>query len=635
MIETVFDTLNAKAAIFAVQNVLSETSPALPLMISGTITDASGRTLSGQTCTAFWYSVEHAHPLLMGFNCALGASALRPYVAELSQVASTFVSVHPNAGLPNEFGEYDDTPEQMADILGEMVDAGFLNVIGGCCGTTPEHTKAMYERIQGCKPRKFAGTKQTLRLSGLDPVIIDAESLFVNIGERTNVSGSRKFKDLIMRGAFADALEIASEQVENGAQLIDVNMDEGLLDGATAMQTFLDMVAGEPNISRVPLMIDSSDWEIILTGLRSTQGKSIVNSISLKDGEQEFVSRARMCKRFGTAVIVMAFDETGQADSYERKIEIIQRAYNLLVYEADFDPCNIIFDTNVFAIATGLDEHQTYGIDFIRACQWITDNLPMCHTSGGISNVSFSFRGNERVREAIHTVFLYHAIQAGLTMGIVNPGQLGNYDELPTELRDIVEAAILNTDPDAGERLLEIAQEYSGKATQRETDVLAWRAQPVNERLQHALVQGITKFIIEDTEEARQSVPRAIEVIEGPLMAGMDVVGDLFAAGKMFLPQVVKSARVMKQAVGHLVPFIEQEKSSAGEVHAKGTIVIATVKGDVHDIGKNIVGVVLQCNNYRVIDLGVMVPAEKIFDTARREHADIIGLVWAHHSVPK
>lgn len=626
MIETVFDTLNAKAAIYAFQDVLAEFSFSLPLMISGTITDASGRTLSGQTGTAFWYSIEHAQPLLMGFNCALGAEALRPHVEEVSQVASTFTTVHPNAGLPNEFGEYDDTPEEMAEILGEMVEAGFLNVVGGCCGTTPEHTKAMYDRIQGCAPRKFGSAKQTLRLSGLDPVVIDEDSLFVNVGERTNVAGSRKFKDLIMRGAFVDALEIASEQVENGAQLIDVNMDEGLLDGETAMQTFLDMVAGEPNISRVPLMIDSSDWEIILTGLKSTQGKAIVNSISLKDGEQEFLNRARTCKRFGTAVIVMAFDETGQADSYERKVEIIQRAYDLLVSEADFDPCNIIFDPNVFAIATGLEEHRTYGIDFIRACQWVSDNLPHCHTSGGISNVSFSFRGNERVREAIHTVFLYHAIKAGLTMGIVNPGQLGNYDDIPSELRDVVEATVLNTDTQAGERLLEVAQRYSGKATQRETDTLAWRANSVNDRLEYALVQGISKFIVEDTEEARQSFSRAIQVIEGPLMAGMDVVGDLFAAGKMFLPQVVKSARVMKQAVGYLVPFIEEEKSSSGEVQAKGTIITATVKGDVHDIGKNIVGVVLQCNNYRVIDLGVMVPAEKILETARNEGADIIGL---------
>ncbi|MXW08053.1 MAG: methionine synthase, partial [Gammaproteobacteria bacterium] len=626
MIETVFDTLNAKAAIYAVQDVFSEFNLTLPLMISGTITDASGRTLSGQTCTAFWYSIEHAQPLLMGFNCALGAEALRPYVEEVSQVASTFTTVHPNAGLPNEFGEYDDTPEEMAEILGEMVEAGFLNVVGGCCGTTPEHTKAMHDRIQGCAPRKFGSAKQTLRLSGLVPVVIDEDSLFVNVGERTNVAGSRKFKDLIMRGAFADALEIASEQVENGAQLIDVNMDEGLLDGEKAMQTFLDMIAGEPNISRVPLMIDSSDWEVILTGLHSTQGKAVVNSISLKDGEQEFLDRARTCKRFGTAVIVMAFDESGQADSYERKVEIIQRAYNLLVSEAQFDPCNIIFDPNVFAIATGLDEHRTYGIDFIRACQWVTDNLPHCHTSGGISNVSFSFRGNDRVREAIHTVFLYHAIKAGLTMGIVNPGQLGNYEDIPIELRSVVETAVLNTDPHAGERLLEIAQRYSGKATQRGTDALAWRDNSVNSRLEYSLVQGISKFIVEDTEEARQSVSRAIEVIEGPLMAGMDVVGDLFAAGKMFLPQVVKSARVMKQAVGYLVPFIEEEKSSSGEVQTKGTIVTATVKGDVHDIGKNIVGVVLQCNNYRVIDLGVMVPAENILATARKEGADIIGL---------
>lgn len=626
LIETVFDTLNAKAAIYAVQNVVRQQARSIPLMISGTITDASGRTLSGQTCTAFWYSIEHAHPLIVGLNCALGASAIRPHIVELSDSVSTYLSVHPNAGLPNEFGEYDDTPESMAEVLGEMAEAQLLNIVGGCCGTTPDHIAALHDRIQGVKPRQFNPPKHELRLSGLEPVTVNAESLFINIGERTNISGSRRFKKLILDENYGEALEVAIDQVQNGAQIVDINMDEGLLDSAQVMQIFLDMIAGEPDIARVPLMIDSSDWDVIETGLKCTQGKCIVNSISLKEGEDEFIERARMCRRFGAAVVVMAFDEQGQADSYERRIKIIQRAYELLVHRAQFPAHDIIFDPNVFAIATGLAEHRSYGIDFIRSCTWIKQNLPYCHTSGGISNVSFSFRGNDLVREAIHTVFLYHAIREGLTMGIVNAGQLGVYEELPKPLLTAVEAAVLNQSEEAGEALLETAQRFSSRQTTEDTQTLEWRTKSIEERLKHALVHGITKFIIQDTAEAQQSYPYAIRVIEGPLMAGMDVVGELFGAGKMFLPQVVKSARVMKQSVGYLVPFIEAEKAQAGSVHHAGTIVMATVKGDVHDIGKNIVGVVLQCNNYRVIDLGVMVPAEKILATALEEQADVIGL---------
>ncbi|MCY4142932.1 MAG: methionine synthase [Gammaproteobacteria bacterium] len=626
MVETVFDTLNAKAAIYAINSALAKTGKSLPIMVSGTITDASGRTLSGQTCPAFWNSIQHSKPLIAGLNCALGAKALRPYVDEMSQVSSSFVSVHPNAGLPNEFGEYEETPEFMSRVLGEMVDSGFLNVVGGCCGTTPEHIESFNDFIQGKRPRERPELQSTLSLSGLEPLRIDDDSLFVNIGERTNVTGSARFKRLVTSGDMASALEVARDQVENGAQLIDINMDEGMLDSVEAMRTYLDMLAGEPDIARVPVMIDSSDWNVIEAGLECTQGKCIVNSISLKDGEQEFLKRAETCKQFGAAVIVMAFDEQGQADSYERKIEIIRRAHDLLVEKVNFNPHDIIFDPNVFALATGLEEHRSYGLDFIRTCEWIRENLPRSHTSGGISNVSFSFRGNDYVREAIHSVFLYHAIKSGLTMGIVNPGQLAVYEDIPTKLRDAIEDVVLDRDSDAGERLLQVAQEYSGSGTVRADESLEWRELDPSGRLAHALVQGITKFIIEDTEAARQSFDHAIQVIEGPLMDGMDIVGDLFGSGKMFLPQVVKSARVMKQAVGYLVPFIEKEKSAAGSVTDKGTVVMATVKGDVHDIGKNIVGVVLQCNNYRVIDLGVMVPAETILDTALKENADIVGL---------
>ncbi len=626
MIETIFDTLNAKAAIYAVQSVQDKCQTNLPIMISGTITDASGRTLSGQTCTAFWNSIAHANPLIVGLNCALGGKALRPYVEELSKVVPAYVSVHPNAGLPNEFGEYEESPEYMASVLGEMAESGLVNIVGGCCGTTPSYIEAFERQVKNIPARKPVEPEPRLRLSGLDPFELTDQTLFVNIGERTNVAGSRRFKNLIMKGAYSDALEIAEDQIQNGAQLIDVNMDEGLLDGIQAMRTFLDMVAVEPNISRVPIMIDSSDWEVITTGLKSLQGKCIVNSISLKDGEQEFINRALICKRFGAAIVVMAFDEQGQADNFKRRIEIMRRAYDILVKEVNFAPEDIIFDPNVFAVATGIDEHSNYGNEFIDACRWVKENLPFAHTSGGISNISFSFRGNEAVRAAIHTVFLYHAIKAGLTMGIVNPVQLGVYEEIPKELRDAVEAVVLNTRPDAGEQLLELATQYSGTASIRDNDTNQWRTLPVNDRLKHSLVHGITKFIVEDTEEARTQYDRAISVIEGPLMEGMDVVGELFGAGKMFLPQVVKSARVMKQSVGYLVPFIEAEKAESGDLQAKGVIVIATVKGDVHDIGKNIVGVVLQCNNYRVVDLGVMVPAQTILETALKEKADLIGL---------
>lgn len=626
MVETSFDTLNAKSAIYAINKTLDLSGKSLPIMVSGTITDISGRTLSGQTCSAFWNSVEHCRPLIVGLNCALGADALRPHVEELSQVASTFVSAHPNAGLPNEFGEYEETPEAMADSLGEMVESGFLNLVGGCCGTTPAHIAAFAERIQGVKPRRPAERPKALRLSGLEPLSIDSESLFVNVGERTNVTGSARFKRLIGSGEYTEALEIARDQVQSGAQVIDINMDEALLDGVGEMRNFVNMLAGEPDISRVPLMIDSSDWEVIQSGLECVQGKCIVNSISLKGGEAEFIKQAKTCREFGTAVIVMAFDEQGQADTYERRIEIIKRAFDILVNQVGMPPYDIIFDPNVFPIATGIEEHNNYGVDFIQACRWVKENLPECHTSGGISNISFSFRGNNLVREAIHSVFLYHAIRAGLTMGIVNAGQLTVYEDIPAELKEAAEAAVLNTHSGASDALLEVAQRFSGESRVNVVQDLSWREFDVPKRLEHSLVNGITRFIIEDAEEARKAANRAIEVIEGPLMAGMDVVGDLFGSGKMFLPQVVKSAQVMKQAVAYLVPFIEEEKSASGESLTKGTIVTATVKGDVHDIGKNIVGVVLQCNNYRVIDLGVMVPADKILDTAIEMNADIIGL---------
>ncbi len=624
LLETVFDTLNAKAAVWALDTLSTELGYRVPVMISGTITDASGRTLSGQTTEAFWYSLRHADPLIIGLNCALGAEQLRPYVSALSKAADTFVSVHPNAGLPNAFGEYDDTPESMAETLGGFAADGLINLVGGCCGTTPEHIAAIAAAVQPHPPRRFEPLPPALRLAGLEPLVVDRESLFVNVGERTNVTGSARFARLIRDGEYEEALAVARQQVENGAQIIDINMDEGMLDSEAAMVRFLNLLAAEPDISRVPFMVDSSKWEVIEAGLRCIQGKAVVNSLSLKEGEQAFVEAARRCRAYGAAVVVMAFDEDGQADTFERKTEICRRAYRILTEEVGLPPEDVIFDPNIFAIGTGIDEHRNYAVDFIEACRWIRDNLPHAHTSGGVSNVSFSFRGNNPIREAIHAVFLYHAIDAGLTMGIVNAGQLGIYAEIPGNLRDRVEDLVLNRRADATERLLAIADEYAGQGGRRDAEDLAWRDAPVNERLTHALVKGINKYIVEDTEEARLAADHPIEVIEGPLMDGMNVVGDLFGAGKMFLPQVVKSARVMKQAVAHLIPFIEAEKGPGRE--AKGKIVLATVKGDVHDIGKNIVGVVLQCNNYEVIDLGVMVPMQKILDTARDVGADVIGL---------
>ncbi|MGM0984608.1 MAG: methionine synthase [Pseudomonadota bacterium] len=625
LIETIFDTLNAKAAIYALEEVFARRGERLPVMISGTITDASGRTLSGQTTEAFWNSVRHARPLSIGLNCALGAEELRPYVEELATKADTFVSAHPNAGLPNEFGEYDQTPEEMAAIVAEFAESGLVNIIGGCCGSTPEHIAAIHAAIQGLAPRRVPDRPRACRLSGLEPFNIDAESLFVNVGERTNVTGSARFKRLIVDEDYTTALEVALEQVENGAQIIDINMDEGMLESEEAMVHFLNLIAGEPDIARVPIMIDSSKWEIIEAGLKCVQGKAVVNSISMKEGEDAFREQATRCRRYGAAIIIMAFDEQGQADTFARKTEISRRAYRILVDELDFPPEDIIFDPNIFAIATGIEEHDNYAVDFIEATRWIREHLPHALVSGGVSNVSFSFRGNNPVREAIHSVFLYHAIRAGLTMGIVNAGQLAVYDDLPTELREAVEDVVLNQRSDSTERLLDLADKYKGDGSgpARKED-LEWRNWAVEKRIEHALIKGVTAYIEEDTELARQRAERPIDVIEGPLMDGMNVVGDLFGAGKMFLPQVVKSARVMKQAVAYLIPYIEAEKSADSQ--AKGKIVMATVKGDVHDIGKNIVGVVLQCNNYEVIDLGVMVSAEKILQTARDENADIIGL---------
>ncbi len=624
LIETIFDTLNAKAAIFAVQQVFEEDGVELPIMISGTITDASGRTLSGQTTEAFWNSVRHAKPISVGLNCALGAKDLRPYLEELANKADTQVSAHPNAGLPNAFGEYDETPAEMAAVVEEFAASGFLNIIGGCCGTTPAHIQAIAEAVAKYPPRVIPDIPKACRLSGLEPFTIDRSSLFVNVGERTNITGSAKFARLIREENYTEALEVALQQVEAGAQVIDINMDEGMLDSKAAMVTFLNLIAGEPDISRVPIMIDSSKWEVIEAGLKCIQGKGIVNSISMKEGVEQFKHHAHLCKRYGAAVVVMAFDEAGQADTAARKREICQRSYDILVNEVGFPPEDIIFDPNIFAIATGIEEHNNYAVDFIEACAFIRDNLPYALTSGGVSNVSFSFRGNNPVREAIHSVFLFHAIKAGLTMGIVNAGQLEIYDEIPKELRDAVEDVVLNRSAGGTEALLEIADKYKGDGSVKEAETEEWRNLPVDKRLEHALVKGITAFIVEDTEECRQQCARPIEVIEGPLMSGMNVVGDLFGAGKMFLPQVVKSARVMKQAVAHLIPFIEAEKGDKPE--AKGKILMATVKGDVHDIGKNIVGVVLGCNGYDVVDMGVMVPAEKILQTAIAEKCDIIGL---------
>lgn len=624
LIETVFDTLNAKAAIFAVQDVFEDIGFTLPIMISGTITDASGRTLSGQTAEAFWNSVRHAKPISIGFNCALGGKELRPYVQELANKADTFVSAHPNAGLPNAFGEYDETAEETAAIIEEFAASGFLNIVGGCCGTTPEHIKAIAEAVAKYPRRELPSFAPACKLSGLEPFTIDESSLFVNVGERTNVTGSKKFARLIREENYQEALAIAREQVEAGAQIIDINMDEGMLDSERAMVTFLNMVATEPDICRVPIMVDSSKWEIIEAGLKCIQGKSVVNSISMKEGIPEFKERAKLCMRYGAAVIVMAFDEQGQADTEARKNEICKRSYDILVNEVGFPPEDIIFDPNVFAVATGIEEHNNYAVDFINSCAFIKRELPYAKISGGISNVSFSFRGNEPVREAIHSVFLYYAIRNGLTMGIVNAGQLAIYEDIPAELKARVEDVVRNLREDGTERLLEIAEQFRGDGSKAVVEDAAWRSLPVGKRLEHALVKGITTFIVEDTEEARLSVARPIHVIEGPLMDGMNVVGDLFGAGKMFLPQVVKSARVMKQAVAHLIPFIEAEKN--GVVEAKGKVLMATVKGDVHDIGKNIVGVVLGCNGYDIVDLGVMVSCEKILQVARDEKVDIIGL---------
>ncbi|WP_115388108.1 methionine synthase [Pantoea agglomerans] len=625
MIETVFDTLNAKAAIYAVQTEMEALGVALPLMISGTITDASGRTLSGQTTEAFYNSLRHAEPLSFGLNCALGPDELRQYVAELSRIAEGYVTAHPNAGLPNAFGEYDLDAELMAQQVGEWATAGFLNIIGGCCGTTPQHIAAMVAAVEGVAPRQLPTIPVACRLSGLEPLNITAESLFVNVGERTNVTGSAKFKRLIKEEKYNEALEVALQQVQSGAQIIDINMDEGMLDAEAAMVRFLNLIAGEPDIARVPIMIDSSKWEVIEKGLQCIQGKGIVNSISMKEGEAAFIHHARQVRRYGAAMVIMAFDEAGQADTRARKIEICRRAYRILTEQVGFPPEDIIFDPNIFAVATGIDEHNNYAMDFIGACEDIKRELPHAMISGGVSNVSFSFRGNDPVREAIHAVFLYYAIRKGMDMGIVNAGQLAIYDDLPAELREAVEDVILNRRDDGTERLLVLAEKYRGGKSDgsQEKQLAEWRSWDVVKRLEYSLVKGITEFIEQDTEEARQQVPRPIEVIEGPLMSGMNVVGDLFGEGKMFLPQVVKSARVMKQAVAYLEPFIEASKEAG---RSNGKIVLATVKGDVHDIGKNIVGVVLQCNNYEIIDLGVMVPGEKILKTAREVNADIIGL---------
>ncbi|ATR79341.1 methionine synthase [Moraxella osloensis] len=627
LIETVFDTLNAKAAIFAVTGVFETIGFELPIMISGTITDASGRTLSGQTAEAFYNSIRHAKPISIGFNCALGADALKPHIKTLSDVCETFVSAHPNAGLPNEFGEYDETPEQTATMVADYAKSGLVNIVGGCCGTTPKHIAKIVEMTSPFAPRQLPDYKPACRLSGLEAFNITRDSLFVNVGERTNVTGSKKFLRLIKNEQYTEALDVARDQVEGGAQIVDINMDEAMLDSKAAMIHFVNLVASEPDISRVPLMIDSSKWDIIEAGLKCTQGKSVVNSISLKEGKTEFVQKAKLCQRYGAAIIVMAFDEDGQADSFERKIEICKRSYDILVDEVGFPSEDIIFDPNIFAVATGIEEHNNYGLDFINATRWITDNLPNAMVSGGVSNVSFSFRGNP-IREAIHAVFLYHAIKNGMTMGIVNPAMLELYDDIDPDVRNAIEDVILNRNQgesgqDATDHLMQVAENYlSGKKKDSTVD-LSWRELPVEKRIEHALVKGITTYINEDTEEARLKFPRPLDVIEGPLMDGMNVVGDLFGAGKMFLPQVVKSARVMKQAVAWLNPYIEQEKV-AGET--KGKVLMATVKGDVHDIGKNIVGVVLGCNGYDIIDLGVMVPCEKILQVAKDENVDIIGL---------
>lgn len=633
LVETIFDTLNAKAALYAIAEITEELGIDMPVMVSGTITDKSGRLLSGQMPEAFWNSVRHAKPVTIGFNCALGAEDLRAHIADIGRVADTLVCAYPNAGLPNEFGQYDETPEYMARLIGEFARDGLVNIVGGCCGTTPDHIAAIAAAVAPHKPRIVPEIAPRLRLSGLEPFVLTDAIPFVNVGERTNVTGSARFRKLITNGDYTAALQVARDQVENGAQIIDVNMDEGLLDSEAAMVTFLNLVAAEPDIARVPVMVDSSKFSVIEAGLKCVQGKPVVNSISMKEGEDKFIHEAKIARRHGAAVVVMAFDEVGQADTFARKTEICKRAYDILVNRVGFPPEDIIFDPNIFAIATGIEEHNNYGVDFIEATRWIRKNLPGAHISGGVSNLSFSFRGNEPVREAMHSVFLYHAIKAGMDMGIVNAGQMIVYDDIDPELRQVCEDVILNRDPGASERLLALAEKFRGNKTQTKEADLAWREWPVAKRLSHSLVHGITEFIEQDTEEARKNSSRPLDVIEGPLMAGMNVVGDLFGDGKMFLPQVVKSARVMKQAVAWLMPFMEEEKARnlANGIGTEGSssagkIVLATVKGDVHDIGKNIVGIVLQCNNYEVIDLGVMVPAAKIVETVKAEKADIVGL---------
>ena len=626
LVETVFDTLNCKAALFAVRTLLEEYGVDIPILVSGTITDASGRTLSGQTVEAFWHSIRHANLSAVGLNCALGAEQIRPWLDELSTIADIPVFVYPNAGLPNEFGEYDESPESMAVIIKEFAESGLVNLVGGCCGTTPAHIKAITEAIEGIKSREIPKIDTLTKLSGLEPVTIRPESNFVNIGERTNVTGSAKFRRLISEDNYEEALSVARQQIENGAQIIDVNMDEGLLESEQAMETFLRLIASEPDIAKVPVMVDSSKWSVLEVGLKNLQGKGIVNSISMKEGEAEFIRQAKLIKKYGAAVIVMAFDEEGQADSYNRKVEICTEAYKILTEKVGFAAEDIIFDPNIFAVATGIEEHNEYAKDFINAAKTIKETLSGVHISGGVSNLSFSFRGNNGVREAMHSSFLYHAIQAGMDMGIVNAGQLTVYDDIAPDLKERVEDVLFNRREDGTERLVEIADEYRGVKKSEKKD-LSWRNKSVEERLSHALVDGITDFVVEDTEEARQKYDRPIHVIEGPLMDGMNLVGDLFGAGKMFLPQVVKSARVMKKAVAHLLPFIEKEKDELGLTgKSNGKIVMATVKGDVHDIGKNIVGVVLGCNGYDIIDLGVMVPSDKILSTAKEKGADIIGL---------
>src|SRR5712672_1668413 len=624
LIETIFDTLNAKAAIYAIEEITQERGIRVPVMISGTITDRSGRLLSGQTPAAFWNSVRHAAPISIGLNCALGAKEMRAHIAEISRLADTLVCAYPNAGLPNEFGYYDESPEYMAELLGEFASAGLVNVVGGCCGTTPEHIHAIAQAVAGIAPRVIVDVPPLLRLSGLESFALTPEIPFVNVGERTNVTGSARFRKLVTNGDYTAGLDVARDQVENGAQIIDVNMDEGLLDSEKAMVTFLNLMAAEPDIARVPLMIDSSKFSVIEAGLKCVQGKPVVNSISMKEGEAAFIEHARIVRRYGAAVVVMAFDEQGQADTVERKIAICKRAYDILVNQVGFPPEDIIFDPNIFAIATGMEEHNNYGVDFIEATRWIRANLAGVHVSGGVSNLSFSFRGNEPVREAMHSVFLYHAIKAGMDMGIVNAGQMTVYQDIPTPLREGIEDVLFNRRADATERLLTLAQEYRGDGSVAEVEDAAWRSLPVIERITHAMVHGIDAFIVEDTEEARAAATRPLDVIEGPLMEGMNVVGDLFGSGKMFLPQVVKSARVRKKALAYLLPCMDADKSQLKE--PAGRIIMATVKGDVHDIGKNIVGVVLQCNGYEVIDLGVMTPTQKILDAATEHKANIIGL---------